>query len=469
MGSKITLKRHQSAFVDAPEQNVGLFGGLGNGKTLIGCLKIAELATKYPNNLCLIGRLTYPELRDSTKEVFMGLLEGTDQRGALYPPQAYVHNKSENSIEFWNKSRVIFRHLDEPANILSMNLGAYYVDQAEEIDEDVFLTLQGRLRRENIPVYKGLVTGNPKPLTWPYYKFGVDKFSDEDISKDIRADGYHTAVNGGYRMITAPTAANASNLPLDYINNLKESYSPEWFDRFVNGAWGVFDGAIFDVTSIRGFDTLPSIRMIVSGVDPAISKSKAACNTAICTLGIGVDGHIYDLETIAGKWSFLETLEQVKGVVSRHNPRFIAVEDTAYQVALVEACQSELSNHKDITIENAKADRDKFRRAKAVSHLVARGLFHTNNKELLAEIAAFDADDKSSVRKDRVDAMVHALHMVQKYAPIRVQPEAKKKILNSFDFHWEKEVQQFRAGIVSPTKAQINPESAWAKNINDYY
>jgi predicted phage terminase large subunit-like protein len=459
--SKLVLSPHQCKFLDAQEPYVGLFGGMGNGKTLVACLKAIELSTAYPHNLGLVGRLTYRELSDSTQEMFLTQLR------RFCAPDSWKLNKSDNSIEFWNKSKVIFRHLDEPANILSMNLGWFYIDQAEEIDEEVFLTLQGRLRRENIPNYKGMVTGNPKPLTWSYYKFGIDKVPDEVVAKDIKQIGYHTNIIGNYKMITAPTMANAKNLPGDYVANLQESYSPEWFDRFVNGAWGVFEGSIFDVTKIQGFQDLPTIRMVVSGVDPAISKSKAACNTAISTLGIGADGNIYDLETIAGKWSFLETLEQIKKLVTRQQPRFIAVEDTAYQAALVEACQSELSDHKEIMVENAKADRDKFRRAKAVSHIISKGLFRTNNKELMAEIAAFDADDKSSVRKDRVDAMVHALHMIQKYAPIRVTQKIDKKFASTFDYFWDKEVASFKENLGNTN--QLNPDSNWAKNINDYY
>ena len=114
--STLKLGKHQCRFIDSKAKFVGLFGGVGNGKTLAGALKIIELAANHPNNLCLIGRLTYRELNDSTKEMTLTWLR------RLYPANAWKENKSDNSIEFWNKSKIIFRHLDEPANILSMNL-----------------------------------------------------------------------------------------------------------------------------------------------------------------------------------------------------------------------------------------------------------------------------------------------------------------------------------------------------------
>lgn len=394
---QVKLNPFQRLFVDAPQQYVGLFGGVGNGKTYVACLKILELATKYPENLCLVGRLTYPELRDSTREVFLKVLS------SLYPPEAYTFNKAENQVTLWNKSVIIFRHLDDYANLLSMNLGAFYLDQAEEIDEDVFLTLQSRLRRSGIPKLKGLITGNPRGYNWLYWKFGVDK---NPMSDDV--------THGDYRMIVAPTIANADNLPANYIQQLKESYSPEWYARYVLGSWEAFEGQIFDMTKITGYDKLPELRMILTACDPAISKDKTACNTAFCTIGIGADDHIYDLETIAGKWSFLETLEEAKKILTRQKSSYLGVESVAYQAALAEACRRYFPG---IQVVDLKADKDKFRRAKGVSHIVAKGLFHTNNRELLNEMTAFVPDAEGKEKKDRVDAMVHVLHMAQLYAP----------------------------------------------------
>jgi len=442
--------------VDAKEQYVGLFGGVGNGKTWVACGKILELATKYPNNLCLVGRLTYPELRDSTREVFLQVLN------IFYPSTAYKFNKAENSIVFWNGSSVIFRHLDEWRNLLSMNLGAFYIDQAEEVDEECFLTLKSRLRRQNIPELKGLVTGNPKGHNWTYYAFGMENSQGAD---NYSHDKYH-------RMITAPTLANADNLPANYIDQLKQSYSPEWFARYVNGSWDAFEGQIFDLTKITGYDTLPEMRMILTACDPAISKAKTACNTALVTLGVGEDGYIYDLETIAGHWSFLETLDKIKDLISRQHPRFIGVEDVAYQSALTEACSGAFSVHNELEVINLKADKDKFRRAKSVSHMVARGLLRTNNKQLMNEISAFVPDAEGKERKDRVDALVHCLHMVQMYAPIidkKDDPQARFKDLSSHDM-WRIQTREHRQKQLADPTNDIETFGSLHSEVNpDFY
>lgn len=401
--NKIKLKPHQRDFFQADEQYVGLFGGIGNGKTWVGCVKMIDLMARNPDNFGLIGRLTYPELRDSTKEVFMSVLK------TMYPPQAYTENKAENSVTFWNKSTIIFRHLDNQQSLLGPNLGAFLIDQAEEVDQEAFETLQGRLRRNKVAPLKGLIVGNPRGHDWVYEKFGM-----KDGWNDIRHErNWKHGLN--YRMITAPTSANADNLPENYISQLKESYSNDWFNRYVLGSWDGFADQIFDISKIHGYETLPKMLMVLTACDPAISEKDESCNTSFTTVGVGIDGFIYDMETIAGHWPFIEQLEQAQSIVKRHRTHHFGVEDVAYQKALAQALRH---INPSLNVVDLKADRDKIRRAKSVSHIIAAGKFRTNNRDLLEEMISFEPTAKGKARKDRVDSLVHALHMVQMFAPI---------------------------------------------------
>lgn len=415
--SQLVLQPHQKAFAAAQEKFPALFGGIGNGKTLIAVRKVIEKSLSEQDNLILVGRLTYPELRDSTREMFMTQLQELARR-FQWPKDFYQFKSQENSVTFKStNSVVIFRHLDAPRNLLSMNLGGFYIDQAEEVDEEAFKTLQGRLRRKGIKHLQGYLTGNPQGHNWVYETYGMN---DAGGSTNF-------LFNKDYRMITAPTFANVENLPEDYIPSLQRSYSPEWFARYVQGSWDVFEGQVFDVTKIKGFDKLPEIHMVFVACDPAISKDTKACNTAFCTLGIAADGKIYDLETVADKWNFYETLEEASRLLRKHTPQYLGVENTAYQQALVEACQRHFPY---IQVIDLRADKDKFRRAKSVSHLVHLGLVHSNNKSLLNELSAFIPDAPVEQKKDRADAFVHCLHMIQRFAPTRF--EVKQSPLEPF-------------------------------------
>ena len=50
-----------------------LAGGVGSGKTIAGAWEAFFQSTIYPRNFGLIGRQTYPELRDSTWKEFINL------------------------------------------------------------------------------------------------------------------------------------------------------------------------------------------------------------------------------------------------------------------------------------------------------------------------------------------------------------------------------------------------------------
>ncbi len=108
-------------------------------------------------------------------------------------------------------------------------------------------------------------------------------------------------------------------------------------------------------------------------------------------------------------------------------------------------------------VADLKADKDKFRRAKSVSHIISKGLFHTNNRELLNEIAAFDPDAKGKEQKDRVDALVHALHMVQQYSPatFHARPEDRFKGMSSQEMFLKMAREQEFEGL-SEDKTVIN-------------
>lgn len=214
----------------------------------------------------------------------------------------------------------------------------------------------------------------------------------------------------------------ADQYPIDVLKLIKKTVGPyNWASQYMQQPIQK-ETASFAIEQITGYDKLPEMRMVLTACDPAISKSTKACNTAFCTLGIAEDGHIYDLETIAGKWSFFEILTQAKNVLSRHKSSYLGVESVGFQKALSEACAKYFKN---VYVIDLKADSDKFRRAESVSHIIERGLFHTNDRELLNEMKNFDPTIVGDAKKDRVDALVHALHMLQKYAPSSFEPSKK--------------------------------------------
>jgi len=218
----IDLNPNQARFLSDKSPVVGFYGGIGNGKTYAGILKGLErvLNPSEPPQLGMISRLTYPELRDSTQRTFFEL---THMFGLL-PGIHYEYNKMENRIKFINGHEIVFRALDDPAKLLSINLGWFYIDQAEEVTEEVFLTLLGRLRAVTKP--QCWITGNPLGHNWVWHRF------------------IHDPVEGNV-MYNAVTEENKANLPPGYIDSLMKNYNEIWTNRYLYGSWDAFEGQIY--------------------------------------------------------------------------------------------------------------------------------------------------------------------------------------------------------------------------------
>ena len=205
------LNPSQEKFWNSKKKFVLFSGGYGCGKSLMLTLKAIDLALKYPDNYILMGRKTYPELRDSLLKEFFTTC-----------PDALIANylKAEGRVVFHNKSEIIFRHLDtvSEAEIRSMNLGGAFIDQAEEIEQAIFHGLRGRLRRNSVPDEEKKIYMSTNPaLTWLYAEFKQNPQPE-------------------YEVIEASTLENQRNLPKGYVEDLLK-YPEAYKKQFVYGVW----------------------------------------------------------------------------------------------------------------------------------------------------------------------------------------------------------------------------------------
>jgi len=222
---EITLFPKQVKFVMSPSKYSGYGGGFGNGKTMSGCIKAFRHCSEQPNAFFLIGRRHATDLRDSTRKDFLELFgdEG-------------VFKEKDNIFKFPNGAEIIFRHLDDMKSLTNMNLSGFWIDQAEEIGEDAFKFLVGRLRRmKGITRREGYITFNMNGHDWIHrvFKKGID----------IKGEQIPNWEND-YELIEAATLENAHNLPKDYVDALM-AQDPEYIKRYVYGSWDVFQGQIF--------------------------------------------------------------------------------------------------------------------------------------------------------------------------------------------------------------------------------
>lgn len=189
------------------------------GKTMCGILRGMLYSEMIPKNLGIIFRKEFVDLRDST----------------LIDFESYTGRKvnSQRNVDLSNGSRIMFRHLEEMNNIQNINLGWFFIEQAEELtSEDQFFTLWGRLRRAAQPSeafidlglspQTGFITANVKGNNWvrSYWKDNPKK---------------------GFHLTEAITFDNADVLKAEFIESLRElkDIKPDTYRRFVLNDWEV--------------------------------------------------------------------------------------------------------------------------------------------------------------------------------------------------------------------------------------
>ncbi len=219
-GKKIKLHLPQIKFLNSKKRYCLYSGGFGAGKTLPLLMKMVFFCLFFPGNEVLLGRKTLQDIERTTLPALFDLL----------PTGWYRHKIKEGVITFFNGSRIILFGLDAlqegnqqdikkaQQKIKSLNLGAYFIDQLEEVEKDVFEALNARLRRIESGIRQGNMTSNPANF-WAYEFFKVNPQKRTDLE-----------------VVEGSMLDNRGNLPEDYIED-QLNHDENYVKRFVQGIW----------------------------------------------------------------------------------------------------------------------------------------------------------------------------------------------------------------------------------------
>lgn len=198
----------QARCLESKAKELLLSGAFRSGKTTCAIIKVITQHLTIPNNCGLLGRLTYPELRDTLQADFFKLL-----------PEEWIKdwNKSEGNLYLHNGTKVMFRHLDTVSEyeIRGMELGFCLISQVEEIDQSVVEAISGRMSLKHVRP-QIIMDCNPA-LFWAYKRFKQESDPDRELIEFSMLD-------------------NKENLREDYFADMMKK--PEmWKRQFVYGVW----------------------------------------------------------------------------------------------------------------------------------------------------------------------------------------------------------------------------------------
>jgi PBSX family phage terminase large subunit len=196
-------------------------GGFGSGKSYIGSQAAVRLAMQAPNGRGLIARQTAVDLKATTMKTFFEVI---DKR------LIKKHNRSEQCITLVNGHEIYYWGLDDIEKLKSLEIGWYWIDEVNEVEENTFNVLKGRLRHKAQPKRLGMITSNSEGKNWTYKQF-------------VKGQGVKPRYRDKYFTIKAPSNEN-TYLPEDYLDVLN-SYTGDLYERYVRASFNVFEGQIF--------------------------------------------------------------------------------------------------------------------------------------------------------------------------------------------------------------------------------
>lgn len=179
------------------------------GKTFAGCYEAYKQSILYPKNCGVIGRKDYTDLRDTTMKTFFDVVPEEEIKS---------YNKTEHRVVLLNGSEIYFRELKDGAGLGSLNLGWFYIDEAEEVQESIFDRLKGRLSLQHASGRGWLTSNPPNEDHWIFKQF--------EENPDPMFETFH-----------ASTYENKDNLPQGYIISL-EKLPPSWRKKYLEGQYG---------------------------------------------------------------------------------------------------------------------------------------------------------------------------------------------------------------------------------------
>ena len=210
---QFSLTPFQDKFLFSEARYPAFVGGWATGKTMSAIFRALLFSQETPNNLGLIVRKNFTDLRDSTIKDF----------------ERYTSlkvNEQTKEVRLPNKSLIMFRHGDELDVLKNINLGWAFLEQAEEFQtSEQWFYILGRLRR-TAKRRSAWITANVNGHNWVW-----EAWKDKPSTPD-------------YDLTEAATYDNKHNLPDDFIKSL-EAIPDAIKKRFVLNDWAVAEGLVW--------------------------------------------------------------------------------------------------------------------------------------------------------------------------------------------------------------------------------
>lgn len=235
------LNDHFADFVDNWDYKIYLaVGGYGSSKSYHVAVKLIKKLLEEKRK-ALVVREVFDTIRDSCYDLLM------EVAGAMEVTDYITFTTSPMQVRFSNGSKIIFKGMDKPAKLKSLNgVSIVWIEECSEVKYAGFKEILGRLRHPELSNHIILSTNPESKGNWVYKHFFQDKATgiklideEELYEKRIMVNGntyyHHSTVDDNYFV------------PQDYIEQLDElqKHDPDLYRVARKGRFGINGKLVF--------------------------------------------------------------------------------------------------------------------------------------------------------------------------------------------------------------------------------
>ncbi|MBU8787126.1 PBSX family phage terminase large subunit [Bacillus glycinifermentans] len=242
-----------------------LVGGYGSSKSYHVALKLI-LKLIQEKRTALVVREVYDTHRDSTFSLLEEIITdlGLDHKIRCV--------SSPMQIRFPNGSKIIFKGMDKPAKLKSINnISIVWVEECSEVKYDGFKELLGRLRHPTLKLHMILSTNPVSKGNWSYKHFFKDEVNQFFVLDDEELYKKKTIIkNNTYYHHS--TADDNLFLPESYIEQLEDlkTHDPDLYRVARKGRFGVNGKLVLPQFEVMGHE---EVMKAIRAIDRPILKN----------------------------------------------------------------------------------------------------------------------------------------------------------------------------------------------------
>ena len=254
---------------------------------------------------------------------------------------------------------------------------------------------------------------------------GMTRWHEDDLAGRLLAD----MKNGGdqWRVVSFPAIAeedeqyrkegdalHPERYDLTHLTKIKKAVGTQTWNALYQQRPSSKGGDVIKRAWFKRYSMLPLMRRVIIAGDTAQKVKQHNDFSVFIVAGIGIDGGLYIIDLIRGKWEAPELERKLEDIWNKyrasHKAQSVYIEDKSSGTGLIQSIQRK----RNIPIKGVQVDADKYTRVLGIQGFIESGYVFLPDgaewvEDFLSECEKFTATD-SHKHDDMVDAFVHCVN-----------------------------------------------------------